>query len=152
MRPFEAAGVAAVATVIVGGTVGLYSTLSTDDPAAEPTSPSRRLVEELNRVRRRHHLTTVVYSLRQSRGALAWSRHLARTGVPAHDSTRRTRPADWRSEAIAWTTGHGTARQTVGQWLASPPHRRILLAAGVDAVGAGRAEGRYAVYWTLRSR
>lgn len=137
----------------LAGIIAIGVVTSDNEPAVgDELTPSRRLVQEVNRVRGRHHLMRVVYSLRQSRGARVWSRHLAHTGVLAHDSARRAGPGDWRREAVGWRWPRSTPRQAVGQWLASPAHRAILLDSGVDAIGAGRARGRLGDYWTLRAR
>jgi uncharacterized protein YkwD len=51
--------------------------------------------------------------------------------------------AGWRAgEALAWGTGdRATPASIVDAWLASPPHRRIVLDDGFREVGVGVADG-----------
>jgi uncharacterized protein YkwD len=48
-------------------------------------------------------------------------------------------------ETIAWGTGaSGGAAGIVSMWMHSPPHRAIILTAGLHRVGLGLALGTYA--------
>ena len=107
---------------------------------------------------------------RSGRGGLGWDAHLARAaGRHAADMVRRhyfghvspsgrsplarVRAAGWHGnvgEMIAWGCGAlATPRATVRAWMASPPHRAIMLgpghAVGIGFKHAGGCGGR--IYW-----
>lgn len=73
--------------------------------------------------------------------------HVSPGGGRLTDRLRRAgwvpRRADWEAgEDIAWATGaYATPAHVVADFLASPPHRRILLDGGYDELGIGVAEG-----------
>jgi uncharacterized protein YkwD len=47
-------------------------------------------------------------------------------------------------ETIAWGSGsYGSAAGIVSQWMHSPPHRAIILTAGLHRVGLGLATGTF---------
>jgi uncharacterized protein YkwD len=108
------------------------------------------LLAELNRVRTARGLPAVVVDRRMSRTAAAHSRDMARRGYFAHGSwgSRVARAAGHpRSvgETIGWRMRdrpEREARQIVGGWLRSGPHRAVLLDGRFQRVGIGRASGR----------
>lgn len=98
---------------------------------------------------------------RLMRAASRHARDMARRHYFSHFSPsgsspmKRVRAAGWRGnvgEAIAWGCGTlSTPRATVQAWMASPPHRAIMLsnghAVGVGYRGAGGCGGRD--YWVM---
>jgi uncharacterized protein YkwD len=113
----------------------------------------------VNRARARAGLRGFRSSAALARAARRHARDMARRRYFAHQRAGgpslagRARAAGWRGgvgEAIAWGCGaRGTARATVRAWMASPPHRAILLssarAVGIGFHRAGGCGGR--TYW-----
>jgi uncharacterized protein YkwD len=114
----------------------------------------------INRERARHGRRRLASDRRLTRAAVRHAADMARRHYFGHVSLdgrsplRRARAAGWRGgvgEAIGWGCGSlSTAAATVSAWMASPPHRAILLGRG-RAVGIGlkRAPGCSGgrVYW-----
>jgi uncharacterized protein YkwD len=72
--------------------------------------------------------------------------HVSPGGTTFGDRLRQAGYGDGRSwragEALGWGTGaRATPNALVDEWLASPPHRRILLDAGFRELGVGVAAG-----------
>jgi uncharacterized protein YkwD len=92
----------------------------------------------LNRVARSHSRDMVAnrYFSHDSRSGGRFSARIARTGWML--GRRR-----WRvGENLAWGVGERAAPQAVvAAWLASPPHRRVLLGRAYRVVGIGVAVG-----------
>jgi uncharacterized protein YkwD len=117
-------------------------------PARSP-GYTRAMLKELNRVRAAYHLPAVREDRRIDRTALGHSRDMARRGYFAHGSwSGRVMAAasSTRSvgEVIGWrvrSSPRSEARALVSEWLASPPHRVVLLSGGFTRVGIGRATG-----------
>lgn len=119
---------------------------------ADPEAIEKAIVAEINRVRQARGLRMLRISPELDRAGDAHSRSLAYAGEFTHDW-----PADdadfgrwigrfypqrsfgtWRvGENLLWTSGRLTARSAVAAWLASPPHRRVMLAPGWREVGIG---------------
>jgi uncharacterized protein YkwD len=92
------------------------------------------------------------FSRKLSAAAAAWARHLFRAGVLAH-SARAIRRHE--GEVIEWHTGSAAnIRGVVGEWLASPEHRPVLLNQIWRRAGAGSAvgfmNGRRSTIWVVR--
>jgi len=108
---------------------------------------TRAMLRELNRVRAGYHLPPVREDRRMDHSALGHSRDMARRGYFAHGSwPGRVRAAAGRArsvgEVIGWrvqSSASSEAREMVREWLASPPHRVVLLSGGFTRVGIGRA-------------
>lgn len=73
--------------------------------------------------------------------------HVTPTGADLSDRLRRSgyipRKGSWHGgETLAWGTGtRATADAVVAEWIASPPHRRVLLGSGFREIGVGVAAG-----------
>ena len=117
--------------------------------AAKPDAASftRAMLRELNRVRTAHHLSAVREDRHLDRSALGHSRDMARRGYFAHGAwASRVTAAAGRvrsvGEVLGWrvqSSPSGEARGMVADWLASPPHRAVLLSGRFSRVGFGRA-------------
>jgi uncharacterized protein YkwD len=100
----------------------------------------------VNRVRARHGRRGLAADGRLMRAAARHAADMARRHYFSHVSpsgsgpAQRARAAGWRGgvgEAIAWGCGAlSSPRATVRAWMASPPHRAILVG-GRHAVGVG---------------
>lgn len=122
---------------------------SQDDAGA--TAQARTVRCLLNAERARHDLPALQANAKLTVAAMRHSRAMVRSDVFDHngpDSTpeQRVRRAGYRysslGETIAWGTGsYGTPAGTVRRWMASPPHRRIILTAGLRDVGVGVSFG-----------
>lgn len=100
----------------------------------------------VNHERARHGRRGLAADRRLMRAAARHAADMARRHYFSHVSpngsgpTQRARAAGWRGgvgEAIAWGCGSlSSPRATVRAWMASPPHRAILVGGG-HAVGVG---------------
>jgi uncharacterized protein YkwD len=113
------------------------------------------MVEAINEVRASHGLHTLrkSSSLTDSAGRFArWLmdndtfRHLSRIRASSRFSTV--------GEALAWHAGHSYGvRGTLDQWMASPPHRALVLSPAMQWAGTGVTRGRMgtrlATLWVL---
>jgi uncharacterized protein YkwD len=123
---------------------------------------SAAIVYELNRTRLAFGLSRLKVSAALSRAALRHSDEMATSGRFMHDSPDGTpfwkrvqhfyplsNYATWNAgETLLWASPDVSARTAVADWLASPPHRKILLdpkwaEVGVAAVHDGRAGGAF---------
>ena len=117
--------------------------------ADHATNVERLLLNEINRVRIAKGLPTLGADAQLRLAARAHSRDVLRRGVLTHGSVgRRLQSYGVRSkpigEVIAWSAGRPVrARFIVAQWLASPPHRAILLSRHFHRVGVGSAAGPF---------
>jgi uncharacterized protein YkwD len=121
------------------------------------------LIAAINGLRRARGLPTVRTSPALSRAAVAHVRALAAGGLFTHDWDDGTPFATWiqryyppvagaswlAGENLVWATDRLDPAQAIAAWLASPPHRRILLERswrelGVGTVLAQEAPGAYA--------
>jgi uncharacterized protein YkwD len=106
----------------------------------------RALLCLVNRERTRHGRHALPADRRLMRAAGRHAADMARRHYFSHVSpsgsgpTQRARAAGWHGgvgEAIAWGCGSlSSPRATVRAWMASPPHRAILVGGG-QAVGVG---------------
>jgi len=114
----------------------------------------------VNRERRAAGLAPLRRDRRIARAATRHARDMARRGYFAHqrsggpDLGARLSRAGWRGsawgEAIASGCGaSGAPRAIVDLWLASPPHRAILLGARYRVAGVGVASARRCTTWVL---
>jgi len=111
------------------------------------------IVREVNRVRRAHGLRSVRITGGLARAAHSHSVAMLRHDRLSHESfdgssfTGRLSRAGHRhkyGETLAWApAGSGAgARAIVRMWLASPPHRRVLLNGKLRRIGVARVHGR----------
>jgi uncharacterized protein YkwD len=107
----------------------------------------RRLARIVNHIRLQRGLPALAFSRALSRAADAHSADLARRhlldhasgdGTPFDRRVRRFLPASRVGETLAMVSrGGGGARAVVRMWLASPPHRAIMLSSSFRRIGIG---------------
>ncbi|MCW2954399.1 MAG: SCP-like extracellular [Conexibacter sp.] len=118
--------------------------------AAKPAVFGPTVLRELNRVRAQYHLPPVTSDRRMSSGAFQHSRDMAHRHYFAHGAwsgrvARAAGQAKSIGEVLGWlspSSAEGEARWLVRNWLASPPHRVVLLNGTFRRVGIGRAAGQ----------
>ena len=117
--------------------------LAPPDISAVQASLTQRFVSAVNEARAAHGLRPVrsARSLRRSSRAYAlWM--LTHQSFAHVSSIRAPRRFGLRGEVLARTSDDPPApRQIVGQWLASPSHRLVLLHPRVRYIGVGFASG-----------
>lgn len=119
-------------------------------PPPEPVVSPKAVTQTVNRARRRRGLRPVRFSPALARTARRMSRHLASTGVLAHEASIHTPPAfrSFRGEVLADFSRRVAPRTLVSAWMHSPPHRAILLSRTASAAGFGVATGHGLVFYT----
>lgn len=129
-------------------------------PAAGAAVPSHAehelaVAAAIDTARRGHRLRPLVVDDRLGVAAQRHAAAMVRAGVFSHAGADGARLVDrvraagyldgarswWLGEALAWHSGNQTAGQVVDAWLASPPHRRLLLDPGARDVGVGMVPG-----------
>jgi uncharacterized protein YkwD len=123
--------------------------------AAAPTAEAgqrNEMVGAINFVRGWGHHHHLRFSRRLSSGAAAWARALMRRDAVSHSAQSLRRG---EGEIIEWHTGsQAKVNKVVMEWLASPGHRRVMLARRYRNAGAGKAvgslNGRMSVIWVVR--
>ena len=116
-------------------------------------SSEQQVLALLNQIRAQHGLSSLTASTPLRNAARAHSLEMLQKSYFDHNGPGGT----WDSriarylkspltgETIAWGTGsYGRAAGIVGMWMQSPPHRAIILTAGLHRVGLGLALGTYA--------
>jgi uncharacterized protein YkwD len=151
-------------TIAVGAAVASTALLPGSTSAAAPAgcagaNEARTLLCLVNAERRGAGLAPLRRDRRIARAARRHARDMVRRDFFAHqraggpDLGARLARAGWRGsawgEAIAYGCGaSGAPRAVVRSWLASPPHRAILLGAGYRRAGVGAA-GKTCATWVL---
>jgi uncharacterized protein YkwD len=106
----------------------------------------------LNQIRASHGLSQLTASAPLRSAARAHSADMLQQGYFDHDSPGETWDArighylrsPLMGENLALGRGaSGSAAGIVGQWMRSPPHRAIILTAGLHRVGVGLAVGTF---------
>lgn len=120
-------------------------------PSIASASPARQdrteasIVRALNQVRAAHHLAPLRADFALARAADAHSAQMARTGQITHGAMgarlRRYTHARTLGETLAWYS-KCDGRKIVSMWMASPPHRAILLGSQFHRIGVGRRIGQ----------
>lgn len=142
-----------------GGAAGGTARVSAATPAG--------LLSEINKVRAAHGLAPVLPCRGLTRAANAHARDMVARDYFLHESGPSGEAFDarihrfWRpalrtrvGEVLSWGTGSfALAPSVVQRWLASPPHRALLLSPAFDRIGIGVAHGRFlglsgAAVWT----
>jgi uncharacterized protein YkwD len=103
------------------------------------------MVRTINKIRHAFGLPRLrpAYSLFAS--SRLYSRRMIRSDYFGHLS-RIPVASRWRAagETIQWHSGWRLSpRRVVWRWMASPPHRAVLLSRRFTRIGVGRARGRY---------
>ena len=103
-----------------------------------------RAIDSLNQIRASKGLAPLRASRSLARSANAYARHMLAHDFFGHQAripvASRFRTA---GETIAWHSGWRPGpRRTVRQWMASPPHRAVLLSPAFRLVGMGMERGR----------
>ena len=110
----------------------------------------RKVVRLVNRIRARHGLRRLRAGRGLSRAASAhtgdmlganYFGHPSSNGTPMGSRVRAYTRARWIGECVAAVTGGRTARRAVRMWMASPPHRAVLLSPRARRVGVGKRRG-----------
>ncbi len=127
---------------------------SAHSPASAPHTAQAAVICEINRERRGRGLQPVAANPRLTRMARRYARAMVRLGFFSHTSPGgstlldRVRASGYggrrtaAGEALAWAQGRlATPHAVVRAWMASPPHRAVLLGRGYRDVGIGVALG-----------
>jgi uncharacterized protein YkwD len=122
---------------------GLGVVLPATPASAKPAEV--KMVQTINKIRHANGLPKLrpAYSLFVS--ARTYSRRMMRSDYFGHMS-RIPVASRWRAagETIEWHSGWRLSpRKAVLRWMASPPHRAVLLSSRFSRIGVGRARGRY---------
>ena len=114
--------------------------------AAEPEPPDdpETMVDAINDVRARHDLAPLRRDPTLCRSSGAYARRLIEIEAFGHASSiRAAGPFRRLGEVLAMRRGaEARRRHTVQRWLASPPHRALILSPAFRFAGAGRDVGR----------
>lgn len=125
---------------------------------ASPEALEQAIAASVNALRRRHRLRPLVRSRLLARAAGSHAAVLAQTGTFTHDWPdgrpfarwipsfyRQSGFRVWRAgENLLWSTGELTPAAALELWLASPPHRRVLLTPSWRELGIGVVHARAA--------
>jgi uncharacterized protein YkwD len=112
----------------------------------------RKVIRIVNRIRARHGLRRLKVSRPLAAAATEHTGDMLRRDFLGHASSDGTGMADrvrrytgakhWIGESIAAISGRATARRAVRMWMASPPHRAVLLSPSGRRIGVGKRLGR----------
>ena len=112
----------------------------------------RKVVRLVNRIRARHGLRRLKASPTLATAASVHTGDMLRSdflghassdGTPMPSRVRRYTAANWVGESVAAVSRRGsTARRVVRMWMASPPHRAVLLSPIGRRIGVGKRAGR----------
>jgi uncharacterized protein YkwD len=136
------------AAVLIPAALALVPSAA-DAASLRMTAKEQSLFRAVNAVRARYSLPDLRPDAHIQRAARSHSVDMVTRGYFAHgDFGRRIRrfdPGQWTvGENLAWSVDDGAAtRRIVGMWLASPPHRTVLLRRGFRFLGVGVARGPF---------
>ena len=119
--------------------------------AAEPAARAAAnavpgLLARINQVRRSHGLRALSLAGGLNQAASSHARSMATEGYFSHESRdgtspstriRRFYPSSLVGEALLWRSPGVSAGTAVQIWLASPPHRALLLSRSFSRIGLG---------------
>jgi uncharacterized protein YkwD len=111
--------------------------------AAAGVSAEAKAIGALNEIRAANGLAPLRTSRSLARSANAYSRHMLDNDFFGHQA-RIPVAAGFRTagETLAWHSGHSAgAKRTVRAWMASPPHRSVLMSSAYSMVGMGMEMG-----------
>jgi uncharacterized protein YkwD len=101
-------------------------------------------IASLNQIRTSNGLAPLRASGSLAHSANAYARYMLANDFFGHQARIRV-ASQFRTagETIAWHSGFQAGpRRTVRQWMASPPHRAVLLSSAFRMVGMGMEPGR----------
>ena len=104
-----------------------------------------KMVRTINKIRHAYGLPKLRPASSLFVSARVYSRRMMRSDYFGHLS-RIPVASRWRAagETIEWHSGWRlTPRKAVWRWMASPPHRAVLLSRRFTRIGVGGARGRY---------
>ena len=110
---------------------------------------------EINQARQSRGLAPLRESPLLTKSAASYSRYMLARDYFGHlETVRASTKFTLRGEVLAWHRGSSPrVGATLRSWLASPPHRAVLLHPRVRYVGAGvergQLGGRFATVWTI---
>jgi uncharacterized protein YkwD len=112
----------------------------------------RKVIRLVNRIRNRHGLRRLRASRPLAAAATDHTGDMLRGDFLSHASSDGTAMSDrvrryagskhWVGESIAAISGRATARKAVRMWMASPPHRAVLMSPSGRRIGVGKRRGR----------
>ncbi len=107
-------------------------------PAIGRASYEKRVLDRVNKVRHQHDLRKLTVARCTDRFATRWSAHLAAADSFRHQSMTRLLNR-CHAQYAGETLGRGTItpRTLVKMWMASPPHRHIILSHSPRRIGIG---------------
>jgi uncharacterized protein YkwD len=123
--------------------------------AGASSSVGRQVLRGINAQRHAHGLPPLRLASALGRVAGSHSRFMARVGRLQHESAdgtsattriHRAMRVRYAGEAIAFASD---ARAVVRSWMASPPHRKLLLSRSYRVIGVGVVRGTYDSYRVL---
>ncbi len=103
-----------------------------------------RAIASLNQIRAANGLSSLRVSSNLASSASAYARYMLRNDFFGHQARIRV-ASQFRTagETLAWHSGWSAGpRQTVRQWMNSPPHRAVLMSSAFRQVGMGMVRGR----------
>jgi uncharacterized protein YkwD len=111
--------------------------------AASARGGAASILRSVNSARTRHHLPALRSSRALGRAAAGWSAQMASSGSMSHGAFEARISRYVRSrvygENLAYAMGGCGGRTVVHMWLASSPHRHIMLSRRFRRVGVGVA-------------
>jgi uncharacterized protein YkwD len=119
---------------------------------AYKSTGEQQVLTLLNQIRQQNGLSSLAFSASLRTAARAHSADMLQRKFFDHDSPTETwdariaryLKAPLTGENIAWGAGsYGSPAGIVKQWMSSPPHRAIILSAGLHRVGLGLASGTF---------
>jgi uncharacterized protein YkwD len=137
--------------ILIAFITGFLLVLGASPASARTSSTSASaLLNAINGTRAAHGLAPVRIDVRLGRVARAHSADMLRGNYFSHGAfSTRVRSSGARGpvfgETLAWGTA-ATPQWVVGQWLASAPHRAVLLRPGFRRVGIGIVTGTFNGY------
>src|SRR5437762_1051475 len=147
MRCRGALAVFVVVLCVAVAAPGVSAGPLTERTAASATR-NTALIAAVNTVRIAHLLPQLQADANLSRAARSHSRHMLLHDYFAHGNfaVRMSRfgvRGHVFAENLAWGTGVMSANTTIAQWLASPPHRTVLLDPTLRRIGVATPIGSF---------
>jgi uncharacterized protein YkwD len=123
---------------------------------ADVPPESAALIEKVNEIRRSSGLPTLRVSDELTGSSRGYARYMLKNDYFGHLASIHAGGNFLRlGETLAWHGGwKNRVRATVSRWMASPPHRAVLMSPTYRWIGAGRARGnmgsRRATAWVAQ--